>query len=273
MMYIPTVRMVRLDKYTSIRDIVHWEINIPKSDVSFLYTRKPDGFTYFRCSDQYEYNRRVFMSSDELLCVCQHAEEWVNEHFKSHCVLNRWEIVISGGGDHDDKKLTLTFSKYLDTNIMDIRIWQRREDTGLFNPTIYGFYIRGTSQIKYMGRVREKMLKQLRKTEMLTDYVTAAHYMLYEAYYTFKKLLPKDSENIINQFLASIDVHTFIRQLEESLYVNDPDPKHMVVSGRELASYVLWDGVEELKKYIISNNEDNWHLCKDLDRLNLNDVS
>src|SRR5678815_3640962 len=86
-MYIPTVRMVRLDKYISIRDIVHWEINIPKSDVSFLYTRKSDGFAYFRCSDHYDYNRRVFMSSDELLCVCQHAEEWVNEHFKSHSVL------------------------------------------------------------------------------------------------------------------------------------------------------------------------------------------
>src|SRR5678816_1561945 len=143
--------MIRLNRYTAIQDIIQWVIKIPRSSVSFIYKRNSNGFEYFTGfhHSTYSTGKRVFMIVEELLSICKHAEAW------SMKVLNQPKTVISRS---DGKQLTLAFSEYLNTYSMEIRIWRMCSETGVYEPTSYGFYINGLPQIKYLSEVRKNCL-------------------------------------------------------------------------------------------------------------------
>src|SRR5678815_4452147 len=119
--------MIHLNMYTSIQDIIQWEIKIPGSRVSFLYKRKPNGFEFFTCAAHSScYNtKRIFMSPDELLCICKHTEEWLTEHFKPNSALNWAKTVISQSEETNDKQLTLAFYKRQNIISLEVRLWER----------------------------------------------------------------------------------------------------------------------------------------------------
>ena len=267
--------MFHLNRYTSIQDIVQWEIKIPGSRVSFLYKRKPDGFEFFKCATQSPcYNtKRIFMSPDELLCICNHTEEWLTEYFKPSSALNWTETVISLCEETSDKQLTLAFYKHQNIISLEVRLWERNNETAVFEPTSFGFYISGLAQMKYMLEVRKRMLIQMKKTYVLSNYVTVIHYMLYQEYYAFKKTLIDDPTVIIDRFLSSIDVQKFIyllrKQWQESIYAGDPECKYTMISERELFTYVLTECINETRNYIIDNDINDWHICKDLENFNI----
>ena len=106
------------------------------------------------------------------------------------------------------------------------------------------------------------VITQTKKSEMLSDYVTVAHYMLYQEYCSFKKTLVDDSETIVERFLNSIEVqkliYLFRKQWTESAYHKDLSSKHILVSERELLTYVLNDGIDEVKKYLRYNDKNDW---------------
>src|SRR5678816_2765234 len=81
--------MLRFNGYTSIQNITQWVIKIPGCGVSILYKRNTDGSDFFTCINQsvYHSNRHIFMSTDELLCICRHAAEWVKVYSNSTEVL------------------------------------------------------------------------------------------------------------------------------------------------------------------------------------------
>ena len=97
--------------------------------------------------------------------------------------------------------------------------------------------------------------------------------MLYQEYYAFKKTLIDDPTVIIDRFLSSIDVQKFIyllrKQWQESIYAGDPECKYTMISERELFTYVLTEGITETRNYIIDNDINDWHICKDLENFNI----
>ena len=206
--------MLRLNRYTCIQDIIQWVIKIPGCGVSILYKRNPDGSDFFTCINQsvYRSNKRIFMSTDELLCICRHAAEWVKDYSDSTNVLvESPETIIARRGCHKVSHLTISFSKgIISQHRLEVRVWKMCNDTGVFKPTARRIYISGLKPIKYLSEVCRMVITQTKKSEMLSNYVTVAHYMLYQEYYAFKKTLVDDSENIIERFLNSIDVQKFV---------------------------------------------------------------
>src|SRR5678815_1769599 len=109
-----------------------------------------------------------------------------------------------------------------------------------------------------MSEVRKRVLMQMKKTEILDNYVTVAHYMLYQEYYAFKKNLTDDTETIIENFLKYIDVQKFICMFREhwyrSIYADNPNCENTVISAQELFTYVGGDGITELRNYLRNND-------------------
>src|SRR5678816_1676233 len=102
--------MIRLNRYTSVQDIIQWEVKIPGCGVAILYKRNPNGTEFFTCvsNSSYYNTRRVFMSADELLCICKHTEDWL--YFNKKLGLNGSKTVISQSRGPKDKQPTLSFS-------------------------------------------------------------------------------------------------------------------------------------------------------------------
>src|SRR5678815_2828161 len=98
-------------------------------------------------------------------------------------------------------------------------------------------------------------------------------YKRQQEYYAFKKTLIDDPTHIIDRFLSSIDVQKFIyllrKQWQECIYAGDPECKYTMISERELFTYVLTEGITETRNYIIDNDINDWHICKDLKNFNI----
>src|SRR5678816_4063017 len=114
-----------------------------------------------------------------------------------------------------------------------------------------------------MSEVRRRVLLQMKKTEILGNYIAVAHSMLYQEYCAFKKNLTDDPETIIENFLKAMSVQKFIylfrKQWSGCIYATDPDSKHTMISERELFTYVLSDGIEEVRNCLRNNNANDKH--------------
>src|SRR5678815_5682390 len=266
--------MVRLNRYTSVQDIIQWEVKIPGCGVAFLYKRNPNGTEFFTCvsNSSYYNTRRVYMSPDELLCICKHTEAWLTDYFNPNAALNYSKTVISQSIGSKGKQLTLTFSKHANTIGVEVRLWERRNGLEVFERTSHGFFISGIQQLKCMSEVGGRVIRHMKRVNVLSNYVSVVHYMLYEEYYAFKKMLVDDSETVIKRFLDTIDVQKFIHLLRkrwlESIYADDPEAKRTIISERELFTYVLSDGIDEIRIYMKDNDVNDWHICKDLQSIN-----
>ena len=263
--------MLRLRRFTSIEDIVSWEIKIPKSEVSLLYKRSPNGHEYFTCGPYLEHkgSPRVYMTPEELFEICNHITNWISEKFKSHNAINQWGEIISGGKETDNKRLTLTFSKRCYENIVDIRIWRRIED--IFVPTSHGFWLTGDVQINYLSHIQKIIERKLKDKSMLEEYINTAHSVLYQQYYTLKSIHGEEKAfyHIVNP--KNIDEFTihFRKQWRETIYFNDGEFRNFDVSNRDLFTYVTNVCVENLKKYITYHDLCYWELCRSMSEHNL----
>src|SRR5678815_4596445 len=101
---------------------------------------------------------------------------------------------------------------------MELRVWKMCNESCTFEPTTHRICMNGIQRMKYMSEVRKRVLMQMKKTEILGNYVTVAHYMLYQKYYAFKKNLTDVTETIIENFLKSINVQKFICMFREHWY-------------------------------------------------------
>src|SRR5678815_999555 len=109
-----------------------------------------------------------------------------------------------------------------------------------------------------MSEVGGRVIRHMKRVSVLSNYVAVVHYMLYEEYYAIKKMLIDDSETVIKRFLDTIDVqkfiHLLIKRWAESIYAADPEAKHTMISERELFTYVLSDGIDETRGFMIDND-------------------
>lgn len=66
--------MLRLKRYTVIENITTCQIKIPKSNVSLIYKRKPDGHEYFTALAQTLEFSQLYISLEELLSICRYRK-------------------------------------------------------------------------------------------------------------------------------------------------------------------------------------------------------